>query len=279
MSLWTPAGPIGRYIESNATAPSATPGTAVTANTPAGSKTATPVQLIASTAKEAHWILVELFGNNVAATITNVIVDIMIGAAASETVLIPDLLVGSAPSATTDFGPNRYLFPLRIPAGSRLSCRSASGPAASIACRVVVRLFGKDPKTPGWTGSKVTAYGISSPARGVAVTPGVSAAEGSWTEIVASTGDRCEYIVPGIGMPQNTVVASQFYHLDVGWGAAAEVALAQDIPFMTDTNERLHGFMGLPIYADLPASQRLVARLSQHAATAQACDVALYGVR
>lgn len=278
MGLWSPNPLIGRFIESNTATPSSTPGTAVTANTPAGTKTATPVQLIASTAKEAAWVVVALINNNTAATITNVIVDIMIGGAGSETVLIPDLLVGSQPSITTNYAPHYYVFPIRVPAGSRLSCRSASGPAASVACRVQIWLYGKNPKVPSWTGSKVTAYGITSPARGVSVTPGVSAAEGAWTEIVASTTADHEYIVPGIGMPQLTVVVSQVYALDIGYGAAAEVLLGGDIVFMTDTNERVHGGLCLPFYAALPSGSRLVARLSQHAATAQACDIALYGV-
>jgi len=279
MALWTPPPLLGYFIASNGIAPSATPGTAVTAHATAGTKTTTPVELIASTAEEAAWVIVSFTGNNATATITNVIVDIMIGAAASETVLIPDLVVGSKPSATTDFAPQSYMFPLRIPAGSRLSCRSASGPAGSIACRVQIWLFGKNPKAPGWTGSQVIAYGVSSPARGVAVTPGASGAEGAWTEIVASTSEPCEYIVAGVGMPQATVVTSQVKTLDIGYGAATEVALMQDILTMTDTSERTHGpSFNLPIYADLPASTRLVARMSQHAATAQASDIILYGI-
>ena len=280
MALWTPGDLMGRFGEANFSAPSSTVGTQITASSTAGSK-GSWTQLIASTAKEYHWLIVGFTANNASATITNVVVDIGIGAASSEIVLVPDLLVGSQPSITTDFAPHLYVFPIRVPSGSRLSARSASGPAGSQTCRVLMWLFGKNPKVPSWTGSKVTAYGItlSGDARGVAVTPGVSAAEGSWTQIVSSTGDRCEYIVPGWGMPQTTTVANQVYALDFGFGASsAEQALVRDILFMTDTSERVHGGWCMPIYADLPASTRLVARLSQHSTTAQAVDVALYGV-
>ena len=280
MALWTPGDLVGRFGESNGIGASSTTGTQVTAGSTAGTK-GSWTQLIASTAKEYHWLIVGFTENNASATITNVVVDIGIGAASSEIVLVPNLLVGSSPAITTTFSSHFYVFPIRVPSGSRLSARSASGPAGSQTCRVLMWLFGKNPKVPSWTGSKVTAYGItlSGDARGVSVTPGVSGAEGSWTEIVASTSERCEYILMGRGMPQTTNVTGRLYALDFGFGASsAEQALVENMLFLTDGSERVHGGWSMPIYADLPASTRLVARLSQHSTTAQAVDIALYGV-
>jgi len=280
MGLWTPA-PGFNYRQSNLSSITTTTiGTSVAAAGSAHTK-GSWVQLIASTAQDCYWI--DVYGCNTTTSATNArgLLDIGIGANPNEVVLIPDLLMGSIGSAQTTGGPWReYHFPLYIAAGTRISARFQSA-IASKACGTTVVIRG-GPERSGdlWSGSQVTAYGITAAASsGVSVTPGVSGAFGSYTQIVAATTSQHQCLVVGAQSGSSTAMAVQTYVAAVGVGAATEAEIANQIIAFGDASERVFGPVGETlIWRPIASGERLAIKLAQSSTTAQAIDWALYGV-
>src|SRR5687767_7460407 len=118
MGLILPCAPQFSLYESNITAtPTQDPGTTVNHHTVAHTKNPTFTELIAATAFETQLIVLTLNSNNVAAGDSSSLMDIAIGAAAAESVIIPDLMAGFMGQGSAPL--RHYIFPLRIPAGSR----------------------------------------------------------------------------------------------------------------------------------------------------------------
>lgn len=263
--------------ESNVTAPSQTMGTVVTASATPHTK-GSYTELIASTGFEACWIEIGFGEVRNSGVDTATLVDIAIGAAASEQVIIPNLNACAATTNITLAIPSvRYHFPLLIPAGERISARSQAL-AVSDTVRVSVKLYGA-PTEPVWAGQQVIDYGTNLAAsRGVSVAAGLSAAEGSWTEIVSATTQDHSYLIAGVGMAGDISHQESSNLIDLGIGAATEVAIAEDFPFLMTASEAL--VYPFPAYAwsRIPSGTRLVARISSHQANAQSYDVILYGL-
>lgn len=280
--LWTPLKPlVTRESNLEGGIATLTPGTSVTTGGTATTK-GTAAQLIASTRADAH--LIEIVCSNVGASATDSrgCLDILIGAA-TEQVLIPNLLIGCAGGASAvGCGPKRWVFPLYIPAGSRISAQAACARTAT-AIRVCVYLLGFGPAAPFRVGSRVTTYGVTVP-DGTAVTAG-TAGEGAWTQIAAATSRDHFAFFPSWQPPNDTTLTPQkTYFLDMGIGAATEEALgqaAQRYQYMLDTGEMAEGPYGggFPTWQDVPSGTRLVARLSASgAADAAASQVAIHAV-
>lgn len=266
--------------ESNQTTPSDTPGTAI--NNPVGAantKDTTWTTLLAAVGFDVHLVAVHFYESSVAGTNTATLIDLGIGAAAAEEVLIPDLLAGWCHGATIGMAKS-YLFPLYIPAGSRLSARAASvRTTGSVRC--LVELFGGPRNPDHWCGQQVTAYGIDAAnSRGTAVTAGASSAEGAWTQIVAATSQKHSALVLGLGgATATTTVTNGSYTADVGVGAATEAAIAENLRWRSTTAETyFQAHPWLPIFVPVPSSERLAVRMSTNAGAAIVTDMALYGV-
>jgi hypothetical protein len=129
-----------------------------------------------------------------------------------------------------------------------------------------------------WAGSEVIDYGTTgASSNGTTVVGGVSSAEGSFTQITASTTRSHYYIAAGLGCAADTIVQAESSVLDIGVGAATEDVIAEDLRFGSSVQEEMfHPPLG--IFAQIPASTRLTARISNLAAAAQSFDVILYGV-
>lgn len=270
-----------QYESTQSAAPTFTPGTVV--NNPTGSantKDTTWTTLIASTSFDAQLVLVYISASGLASTNTATLIDIGIGAAASETVLIPDLLAGWSPAPTTLGGfPRHAIFPLYVPAGSRLSARSQSVRTTG-STRVWVELLGGPRGPEWWCGSEVKAYGITSASSiGTNVTQGGSSAEGSWTSIGTTSQQHKALIFMAQGSNTDTVMQTAGQDWDVGIDTTSTAILAEDFLSMTSTAEQL-GSLGvwMPIYSDIPSGTVLAARGSSSVATPDVIDVALYGV-
>lgn len=274
MGLWVP--PVSfDYYESNVTTP--TTGTSVTAGGTAHVKNTTYTTLIASTAQDAYAIEIKFSDVSTAVTDTSMLVDIAIGAAASETVIIPNLNAGYAGGQQAlNEGGQFYWFPLYIPSGSRISA-TAQAAIISDTVLVTVRLWGQ-PSSPVWAGSEVIDYGtVGASSKGTDVAAGTSGAEGTFTQIVASTTRSHYYIAAGMGCAADTTVQTNGGLIDVGVGAATEDPILEDYPFRASTNEDItHRPIGT--FVQVPSASRLTARISAQSATAQSYDVILYGV-
>lgn len=225
----------------------------------------TPVELVASTLYDAHWLRIIAHGYAATGNGSDAAMDILIGAATEE-ILIADLLFGSAGAmGVAGVGGKVWDFPIYIPAGSRLAVQAA-GRRTSTAFRVAYQLFGGN-CSPLWpVGSKVTTYGNAS-ASGTAVTAGLSGAEGSWTQITGSTSEDHIAVVPSWQCGNDTTMTNQVCSLDIGMGAATEELISHAYHYNVDQNEAMAGpFNMFPTFRDIPSGSRLVVRASTSAA-------------
>lgn len=256
---------------------STTPGTSVTTGAASTTK-GTPVEVIASADFDA--CLVEIFasGYHVSAGDSRGCLDLLIGSA-TESVLAANLLMGACGAYLgANPGPKRWVFPIEIAGGSRLAVQAA-GIRLSTAFRVQIRLYG-GMISPWWrVGKGIDTMGIGTVPDGTAITPGASGAEGSWTQIVASTSRDYFCIVPSfqLGNDTNTNVRALF--VDVGIGAATEQEMIQSHVYITGADESIGGPFTpvLPDFWDVPSGSRLTMRASNSGVN-DAYQGALHGV-
>lgn len=186
-------------------------------------------ELIASTAIETTWVMIEIHGANT----TRWNVDISVGAALSEEILIPDLCVMIR--ERDKGGMSSYQMPLSIPKGSRISARCAS--AASTASRIVyvaLHLFAGGWDAHSSTPRKYTAYNIlASDSYCSAVDPGaVADTKGNWLEVSSSTIDRILGFCLFVNNRNNTAATDGNARVDVGVGSSGnEEILLEDMPY------------------------------------------------
>ncbi len=250
-------------------------GTTVTAPATANTKTgAVWAQLIASTARHTDWAIVTLTNNSAAA---RYLVDIGIGAAAAEVVRIPDLHFGQI--AANRPGP-AYLFPLHVPAGSRLSARCQCSTLSST-LQVSVRLISGTFLGAGGMGL-VTAYGVNTADSGLtAVAAAAANVEGGWVQLSAATAYPMRWLV---FHPSHDAAAVATIHnalLEVGIGA-----LGAEVVVMPDQVVRLHTLPDVPqpnvfsFPVNIPAGVRLCVRAQADIAASASSiyDCGIWGV-
>ena len=283
--LWVPQKGILRVQHNLGNVGTTTLGTAATTGAASSTK-GTPAQLLASTNFDSYWIKILASNYGSSATTSQCCVDIMIGGSGVEEVIIPDLLAGFCCAAGTTLGegPKVWEFPLYIPANTRISARAA-GDRTSTAINVAVILYGGAGYPPFRVGSRILTYGITTVPAGTDVTEGASGAEGSWTQITASTSEAHFAFVPSYhptdGDTTLTPVKNVF--VDLGFGAATEelaLGIEQSFVFRYGSGELCDGpYNSIPIFQDLPASTRLVARASlSGAADTGPGDMAIHAV-
>ena len=255
--------------------PATTTGTQVTAGGSAHTL-GTKVVLFSSTAFDAWWVRVIIMASGTAATRTDALINIYVGADTAEQVIIPNLLAGATGTFSAQEPLKFYYFPLHIPAGSRITCDMQSVTASRTA-RVAMELWGGGFPL-SWYGKKVEAVGATPASSiGVSVTPGTSS-EGSFTNI-GTTSQESYYILPGIGgQLADTNNTNGVNSLDIGVGGSV-YRECDDFWFEQNNNENngsLHG--GLGRFVIVPSSTTLQARIQTSSGTAEAQDVIIYVV-
>jgi hypothetical protein len=247
---------------------------AITTGATVGTKSAW-TQLIAATPYETGWVDVLIESGS---AVSNFLVDIGIGAA-TETVLLPNLI---GFKGNVDLM-SRYGFPVRIPAGSRVSARAASGNvSAGVTLAVQLHLYpaGLAAMPPF---SRVTAYGIT-PATCLAtvVDPGGVANTKVVTQITAATTAPHKALVMAVtGMNDTARVAIGRTMTDILVGASPEQKLVEDIHNVIDISmdgPLLQTFGPYP--CAIPTGSRLAVAASSSNITAgdRAWEVSLYGI-
>jgi hypothetical protein len=280
MPLILPHAPqFSRYESTLAATPGTTSvGTTVNHHTVAHTKNPTFTELIAATAFDTQLVSIMLNNNSVANADSSTLLDIAIGAAASETVIIPDLSAGFLGSFTT--GARWYQFPLYIPAGSRLSARTQSIRTTG-SINVLVQLHG-GPRNPDawWCGQTVTAYGANLAAsRGVAFTPGNSGAEGTGVA-VGTTSQHHECLVLGVqGISTDVSWGNVAYHFDVGIDSSGTEWIETDRYTAAASSAEQLGFMDpwWPIFRPIPSGTILMVR-GECSGTADILSATFHGV-
>jgi hypothetical protein len=234
------------------------------------------VELVASTAFDT-WLVEVSFqtGGTVSATNTSGLCTIYVGAGGSEEVLIPTLLCGWSAIYSNFFHPRKYIFPLFIPAGSRISAKTQCV-TASRSFQVQLKLQGGG-EPPIWCGSRVECVGADTAnSRGTSVTPGTTS-EGTFTSIGTNTHEW-RYILPMVqGNVADTTQVNGTKSLDIGIGGAVYKEL-EDFIFQFNNIEVSSPFNPFGQFTMIPASSSLQARLQDASTDAEAKDVCLYGV-
>lgn len=237
------------------------PGTSVTTGAASSTKGAV-AEIYSATLFDAYWV--SILANGYAASVVDSrgAMDILIGAA-TESVLIANLLFGGASTIGTRAGMKRWDFPLYIPAGSRLAVQAA-GMRLSTAFSVAMYLYGGHGHPPFRVGQKVTTYGMGTVPDGTTIVPGINGADGTWTQIAASTNEDHFAFVPSF-QDGDTVVGDRLINLSMGIGVATEQEIQSGAWWNTSSVEGVGGPMPcMPAFADVPAGTRLAMRASNN---------------
>lgn len=252
-----------------------TKGTTVTASA-SGDTKGSWTQLTASTDFDANWIIVQFPYNEWGGD--PFLVDIGIGGSGSEQVIIPDLQVYAA--TPSPYVNDRYMFPVFIPRGSRLSARCQENFASSAYLDVAVQLIAGNATAAG-VASLVSAYGSTTNSQGTTVDPGGSAnTKGSWVQITAATTRSHNWLTFAAMNYDGFFSASLRWLVDIGiGGSGSEQVLIPNLALcgtaLNDMPERQ--VQGFPV--SVPAGERLAVRAQCSATTAgdRVLQVKLYG--
>lgn len=227
-------------------------------------------QLIAATAADAYGIVVTMGGVSSA---NPYLVDIAVGAAASEVVIIPNLQWQQSNGNLYA----SYFFPIFIPSGSRIAARSQGGTASATIVVSTTLIEGRS-QLVNREISTATAMGIvsSGASNGTAVTAsGSTNTKGSYAEIVSSTAADFRYFVVSIERGSLSSVAS--FLVDIATGAGgSETVLIPNMHYVADGSSN-NMTMPVPMPLFLPAGTRIAARC-QCSVASKDVRVALYGV-
>jgi hypothetical protein len=232
-------------------------------------------QLVASTSVDLAglWFSTLAFGS----ASTPRLVDIGIGAAASEQVLVANLTSQQGGAGASTEGDSVFI-PIAVPAGSRLSARYQ---ATNTAGTQYVNLTGQ---IGGPSYSNVDTYGATTAdSGGIVIDPGGTAnTKGAWVELTSSTARRHRALIVGVSSRGNVDLSSNEWLVDIATGAASsETVRIANVHLRSDVQGDSMGpqLIG-PIDVDIAASSRLAVRASSRIndATDRLFDVVLYGV-
>lgn len=238
-------------------------------------------QIVASAPFDVAAVLVNLQPKDNESSSRSYLLDIGVGAAASEQAVIPDLFFGNtATTSTAAPGVQQsVLIPVAIPAGARIAARLQAS-AASMTATLGLELLGAGFLHHASFGG-IDALGIDAAnSRGTRLTTSASInTKGSWAQLIASTARDYRAILPCV-IPRGTSGTVVHHLADIGIGAAAsEAVLLPDlwaVQAIGGAASAVGGFRPL-IPCEIPAGSRVAAR-SQATVASQSTDVALYGL-
>lgn len=255
-------------------------GTTVTSDSVANQFPSTYTELISSTNFESRWVRVAFHENYTTAVNSSSLVSIYVGAASSEQILIPYLGAGFAGTAATFAVPmyfsKAYEFPLRIPAGTRISARHQSV-RTSQGVNVLFDMWGGD-EGLHWTGTKVEAVGYNTAdSGGTQVTPGTSS-EGTFTSIGTNTYEWGAILPVVIGGIDTSLDNHQlFTDVSLDGGSTAAPGLGQWCA-STSSSEYVNFQESRSRFCLVPASSSLYLRSQASTSATEASDHIIYGV-
>jgi hypothetical protein len=253
-------------------------GTLVQGGTGASNTKGSWVQLTSSTSSDATWMLVELSNDNSAGiNCNNFLYDIGIGAAASEVVIASNL----HSAVFYGFSGETYLFPVCIPAGTRIAARMQADFTAVNSGFCAVHLFDSAMAMPV-EGAGLDDMGTNTGNSTLtSVTRGVSGTKGAYSQLTASTArDYAGLLVSVFCTEQSTNGAVYVESIDIAvGGAGSEQIIIPDFA-QYQLNSGLSMFVERrPYMTPIPAGTRISARASTNkAAAAGSLSVAVHGI-
>lgn len=257
-----------------ASTPSATaPGTTVTTGGVAHTKSGW-TEVFSSTNFEVTELDILVVATSTTATQSDALLDIGIGAAASEVVLIPNILAGWRQTLTSAISSTGMRFPITIPSGTRVAIRAQSLITSQAVNVVIVARGGASlPATGLYAG--VDAIGIvTASSQGTSHTAGNSGSFSAWTSFgSATTRDYRAILMLVQGSLADTTMNNAVYEFQ--WGVSSTTH--GSAMFATSTSETVWGpFPNQPTRQFVPSGSQLQVR-GKCSATAEALDLALYG--
>lgn len=231
------------------------------------------IQLTASAPHTVDGIIVQLV--DYSASTRDFLVDIGIGAAASEVALINNLYCGSTPETPV----YTYFLDVSIPAGTRISARSQAG-AATQNCVCTVLLLARGPGSSGL--QKVTTIGATTASTaGTSIDPGASAnTKGAYTQLIASTVEKISALAVCIGnqAQQSRTQGRWLIDISIGAGGSEKIIIPDLVATCAVNRSILPGVVFVPV--EIPSGSRIAARAASdnNTATKRLFDLILYGM-
>lgn len=214
------------------------------------------VQIDASAVQDVVGLWIgSLLTIGIAATDTSMLLDIGIGAAASEAVVVSNIPVGGLAGSSTSA--RMFFLPIYIPAGTRIAGRIQAVITVDIFRPLVVLEFGGRPGT--WGGYTI-AETIGVDTATSAPTTG-DLADNAWDEAVASTLNSYRAVTFHPCVAPGAATSAQVTTVDVGVGGAGAEQVLGTWWVATDTNELIQGMAG-PVFIEknVDAGSRLAIR-------------------
>lgn len=232
-------------------------------------------QLVAATSYDASGLMV--FIGNKSGNL-DYLVDIGVGAAASEQVIVPNLVAGFLQA----WAINVYYIPVPIPAGTRVAarCQCTTG-TFSLGVTISLLSQGFMPSSPL---GRVTAYGAATAdSGGVSIDPGgVAHTKNTYSQINGVTANPIRALLIGIGNQLNAARTGCYWLVDIAIGAAgSEQIILPDLWIAVhSTGDNIIPSALGPFFVDIPAGVRLAARAqcSTTDATDRLFDIVIYGI-
>ena len=210
-------------------------------------------QLLASSGFDYDGLLV-MFA--VVSTNVRYLIDVAIGAAASEQIIAGDLHASWGNNI-----PQWFYIPRSIPAGTRVAARSQASTASAQVRMSVVGVKGGF-FAPQGGGDIVTMGAAAGTSGGTAIDSGATANTfGAWVQLTGSTTDDIKALCCTSGGNNNTTPTTGQGLLQIGVGAAAAEVPVLELPFQMGTTADNYG--PLPPFwlpCSIPAGTRVAAR-------------------
>ena len=246
-----------------------TDGTGITSSATAHTK-GSWVQFIASTAKDAYGIYMSIRNAIHAAENTHSLIDIGIGAAASEEVVVPDIYYAgeSVDSGNGILGFGQVFFPMRIPKGSRIAMRFQDSAASAENMKVNLGICHGGFLMPAPLGA-IDALGAGSgTSKGTDMpNPASNNALGAWAQMVASSARAYKRLWICVGQDNDNTMQTS---VEVGVGAASsEVVVVPEMACFAHGsrgNSTSPGMVG-PYPVSIPEGSRIACRARSSTAT------------
>lgn len=230
------------------------------------------IELIAATAADAQYIQLGVTRTKYANAQTNsVLMDVAVGAAASEVAIASSIVCGGRGTAGGVNIPANVTLPVRVPKGSRLSVRLTSDYVTPLGATVWVSLFDTlDGRRV--SPASLRSYGaVTASSKGVSVTT-----DNTWTEISSATTEAYQAIVCTAGGYDN-VMTTAVRTVTFGTGASGSEQTILVMGGYTTSNEEVGFSDGIScVGGHFPAGVRLAAKVSDGATNA--ISVVMLGV-
>jgi len=206
-------------------------------------------EIIASSAADADCVDLAVQAISTNGVDTGTLVDIGVGASGSEVAIISNIAVGSL--ATNLFAPNanRIRIPVFVPAGSRISARIQSVVTLGKTGQFAIRLMSGG--NPSGTSSTAEALGTFP-----ASSEGTALSSTGWTEIVAGTSKKYEYLLL-VPSASTNALGTATREIELGFGPSGSEIVLTNQRFAS-TNAEAIGLVDMDgVQGNFPAGIRL----------------------